>query len=256
MEEQCYRNDGFIRYLVYYRTGPRPSCVENAANHRKYLTMFQTATPATSRARSKTRMTAFSFILLSTFIVVGCSSEVRYEPGPIAPDKPVQTKLDKAPVFLKEGKTIRAVARFQLNAKVLGTERYRFSRASKLSPIDLALGWGPMSDQSVVDKMKITQHGRFFYWSSRSQYPVPRRAIIESSSNMHMIPANDEVRKQLLSLRKGELVEIKGFLVNVTGQDGFYWKSSTSRKDTGDGACELVYVQEIQTPASLLAIEV
>ena len=35
-------------------------------------------------------------------------------------------------------------------ARVLGTERYRFDRASELSLVDLALGWGPMSDTRAL----------------------------------------------------------------------------------------------------------
>lgn len=62
---------------------------------------------------------------------------------------------------------------------------------------------------------------------------------------MHMIPANDAIEHQLKLIRAGNMVHLKGFLVEVTGKDGFRWKSSLSRTDTGGGACELVRVESL-----------
>jgi hypothetical protein len=62
---------------------------------------------------------------------------------------------------------------------------------------------------------------------------------------MHMIPANDDIERRLKSVRAGNLVRIRGYLVEVTGKDGFRWKSSLSRSDTGAGACELVWVESL-----------
>ncbi len=66
------------------------------------------------------------------------------------------------------------------------------------------------------------------------------------SANMHMIPANSEVRDKLASVRKGHLIMLKGKLVNVTANDGWHWNTSTTRADTGAGACELVWVDQIE----------
>lgn len=65
------------------------------------------------------------------------------------------------------------------------------------------------------------------------------------TANMHMIPANDEIARQLKSIRAGNMVHLKGFLVEVTGKDGFRWKSSLTRTDTGGGACELILVESL-----------
>ncbi len=181
------------------------------------------------------------FIVLSA---VGCTLEVRYPPGEIAPTDPVQEKLTSAQVHRVGKYAIRPVARFEVEARVLSTERYRFDRGAALSPIDLALGWGPMSDQTVLDQIHISQGGRFYRWRVKN-YPIPRRQIIEHSANMHMIPANDEVRKDLLAVRAGEIVQFEGYLVVASSQDGSIWNTSTTRKDSGAGACELVWVESI-----------
>jgi hypothetical protein len=125
---------------------------------------------------------------------------------------------------------------------VLGVERYRFDRAAQLSPVDFALGWGPMSDSRVLDAITIQQRDRWYFWSA-SQLPVAEGEITTHSGNMHMIPANAAVERRLLSVRAGQLVELRGQLVRADGPDGWHWVSSLSRADTGDGSCEVVWVE-------------
>jgi len=147
-------------------------------------------------------------------------------------------------VFTVDPFTVRPLARFQLQARLLSRERYRRGREADLSPIDFALGWGPMSDQTILDEISISQGARFYFWKTKT-FPISRREISRYSSNMHMIPANDEVRETLLSARVGELVYLDGYLVVATKEDGWRWKSSMTRNDTGNGACELVWVERI-----------
>jgi len=177
-------------------------------------------------------------------VSAGCNSGVTFSPGIVAPQPPRQTALDNTPVFVRDDYLLKAVARFEIDARVLGRERYRLGRGADLSPIDLALGWGPMSDQSVIDQVSITQSRRFYWWKVK-QYPIPRRSIIEHSSNMHMIPADAEVRRTILSVRKGELITLSGYLVNVSHENGFTWRTSRTRTDTGNGACEIVFVERV-----------
>ena len=40
------------------------------------------------------------------------------------------------------------------------------------------------------------------------------------------------------------------YLVDVDHGSGWHWRSSMSRNDTGDGACELVYVESMSVEAS------
>jgi hypothetical protein len=77
------------------------------------------------------------------------------------------------------------------------------------------------------------------------EFPIPRRDIEIHSANMHMIPATAEVERQLLRVRPGQVVALMGYLVEVRGRDGFRWRSSLTREDTGNGACELVWVEKL-----------
>ena len=46
--------------------------------------------------------------------------------------------------------------------------------------------------------------------------------------------------------RPGERIALAGQLVRVDGDNGFNWTSSLSREDTGAGACELVWVEQLK----------
>jgi hypothetical protein len=169
---------------------------------------------------------------------------VAVAPGVLAPDLPVQVDQSSADVLFK-GYTLRPLKKFTVEARVLGAERYRMGREADLSPIDLALGWGQMSDSAVLEKITISQSNRFYYWRVE-EFPIPRRDIVSSSANMHMIPANAALASRLQSARVGQVVRIDGWLVDASASDGWRWRSSLSRDDSGAGACELIFVQDFQ----------
>ena len=181
-------------------------------------------------------------VLLGIREIYQRSNEVTLGPGVMAPDAPVQRDI-AAPQSHQVGEfTITEVAHFEIRAKVLGRENYYLGKESALSPLDLALGWGRMSDESIIEQFSIRQNNRFYFWRVDA-YPIPRREIETSSANMHLIPANDVVKAAMDRVRKGDIVALSGSLVNVTGDDGWYWRSSLSRSDTGSGACELIWVE-------------
>ena len=167
------------------------------------------------------------------------------EPAVIVPAAPVQSRISNPQKFSYKGYQITPLAAFEIEARVLSTKRYYSGRQADLSPIDLALGWGPMSDESILKDIDVRQSNRFYFWKVK-QFPIPRREIQNNSANMHIIPADKHVKERLKEIRKGHLVRFIGFLVRVDSQDNWHWKSSLTRKDTGNGACELIWVEELE----------
>ncbi|HEX4846434.1 MAG TPA: hypothetical protein VFV26_09465, partial [Geothrix sp.] len=141
--------------------------------------------------------------------------------------------------------TLTPLAVFEIQARVLGAERYRFDRAAELSPVDLALGWGPMSDSRVLDAFRIDQRDRWYFWRA-TQMPIQEGEVIRHSANMHMIPASEAIGRRLKAARVGQVVRLKGKLVRADGRDGWHWASSLTRADTGDGSCEVIWVESVQ----------
>ncbi len=169
---------------------------------------------------------------------------VRHEPGVLVKDEPIQ-RPTSARGWEKGGYRFTPLAEFEAKAVILHLKRYSNGRESDLSPIDLALGWGPMSEQSVIDRLEISQSGRWYEYKA-SVLPLPQKVIAGSSSNMHMIPADDEVNDALDEFHRGDIVSLSGYLVEITAEDGWRWKSSLSRTDEGNGACEVVWVKRVK----------
>ncbi|MES2554473.1 MAG: hypothetical protein V4588_12525 [Pseudomonadota bacterium] len=169
---------------------------------------------------------------------------VVHSPGITAPDAPAQNTIHSANSFTHNGYQLTPLADFAIEARVLSVKRYSLGREADLSPVDLALGWGPMSDQAVLEKIDISQGNRFYFWHV-DEFFIPREEIETHSANMHMIPADREVEKSLNSIRQGQIVSLRGYLVEARASDGWMWRSSLSRTDTGNGACEVVLVKSI-----------
>jgi hypothetical protein len=128
----------------------------------------------------------------------------------------------------------------------LRTESYWLDHGSAISPLDLAVGWGPMSDQTVLDQMSISQGQRWYTWRPEHQrLPLSKDDIVSHSANIHTIPSTPEIKKQLRGLREGDIAELDGSLVEVRLADGGKWISSLSRTDIGGGACELMWVRAV-----------
>jgi len=168
-----------------------------------------------------------------------------HAPGMLATDVPTQIDLHDGTTLRRDDVTLVTRARFELTARVLSREDYRFDAGAALAPIDLALGWGRMSDSQVLSQIEIGQGNRFYHWHV-DHFPIPRREIEQSSANMHMIPADDTARRELERVRAGEVIHLQGFLVDASRANGWRWRTSMSRDDTGDGACELVYVESVE----------
>jgi hypothetical protein len=163
----------------------------------------------------------------------------------LIPSDPDQTSTtDVAPINTGNF-TLKSLAHLALDARILHRKVYRYDPQSSLAPIDLALGWGPMSDQRVLDQITISQSMRFYWFEYKQPPPISKEEIIAHSTNMHIIPSSPAIASRCKSLRTGALVHLDGELVEATAPRFSTWRSSLSRTDTGNGACELIWLKEI-----------
>jgi len=163
-------------------------------------------------------------------------------------EEPYQEETDEEPFEIETRKgtvTLAPLADFEVSAVVAGAERYRLDGGAFLSPVDLALTWGELPEEPYKSQVSYDQSARFYYWRVPTR-ELDLRYIQQHSSNMHMIPGSPNVRRALLAVDPGDEVRVSGLLVYASMADGYNWKSSLSRTDSGPGACELVWVEELQ----------
>ncbi len=181
-------------------------------------------------------MTTFRWVLLAAALAGGywwlSPSYGNREPGPSGD-------------YQFAGYQINSLAPFKITGRVLATETYRFDREAELAPLDVALGWGAMADPARIGQLQISQRNRWYYWKT-AQLPLPRRELESSMANIHIVPANQAIESQVLALEPGTLVELQGELIEAVGDDGWRWRSSLTRTDTGDGSCELLLLRSLR----------
>jgi hypothetical protein len=171
---------------------------------------------------------------------------VQQPDGIMAPDEPLQTQPeDSSPV--RHGRWLLTPrAEYDITARILSREDYRFDTLADLIPEDLALGWGPMSDNRILAHFKISQEVRFYTWQPLGPLPVPRETVISHSANTHVIPADEHIGSQLRELRVGDVVHLTGPLVDGQRDDGAAIRTSLTRLDSGPGACEIMLVESVE----------
>jgi hypothetical protein len=168
-----------------------------------------------------------------------------YPAGVLIEAEPLQiAETGIAPIEC-HGFNLKPLARFTLEARVLHRKVYRYDQQAAFAPVDVALGWGPMSDQSVLDRLSISQSMRFYWFEYHLPPPIAPDQIVSHSTNVHLIPATEQIASLCKSLRTGSLVHLGGELVEATGPGIGTWRISLSRTDTGNGACELMWVKEV-----------
>ena len=140
---------------------------------------------------------------------------------------------------------VEPLAQYDVTARVLSTRSYSQKRESDVSPIDFALGWGPMADRGLLENLNVSQRDRWYFVRWRNA-PVKAEEVIANSANTHLLPANPEVAAQLKAVQPGDIVRLQGYLVEVSAEDGWTWTSSTTRTDTGDGSCEVLWVESVE----------
>jgi hypothetical protein len=187
-------------------------------------------------------------VLFAAYIAWGAWNWFKDRPahpgdGVLAPEEPQQGMTGA--VAERSGRWLLTPrASYRITARILGIERYRFDSLASLVPEDLALGWGPMSDNRFLSGLSIEQSNRFYYWRFTGIPTAPPAVIVSHSANTHIIPANKLVAAQLARLRRGQVVQLTGDLVDGARDDGAWIKTSLVRTDSGAGACEVMLVRD------------
>ncbi|MCK5177696.1 MAG: hypothetical protein KAQ92_08270 [Candidatus Aenigmarchaeota archaeon] len=136
-------------------------------------------------------------------------------------------------------------AQYRIYAMVMSKHRYRLGWEGKIAPYDLALAWDKLMLPEYQKGIRYSQGNRWYHYRYDAGYPLPKSYISSHSSNHHIIPGNDNLKKALGKIRVKEKVYLEGYLVHIKGKvkgREVWWNSSLTRKDSGNHACEILYL--------------
>lgn len=140
--------------------------------------------------------------------------------------------------------SVKVLKPFEGEFRILGYKFYQHDEQAKFSPVDLAVSSGIFADPRIAADISISQYNRYLKWSI-PYLPIPAKQAMELVSNIHIIPGSPEIAEQIKHIQRGDLVHLQGELVEIKDKD-LVWRSSLSRDDVGDGACEVFRVHRIQ----------
>ena len=177
-----------------------------------------------------------------------------------AAGEPEQVPVADAPAIEFEARhhRVRLVPRasYRITGYAAETSRKLLDQWDFVMPLDVALVWGPVADPVVLQHMKFHLSERYVsYWYDGATPAGVVAKLASHVANHHLIPADEEVAKALDRIRVGDLVALRGRLVDVEVRDAgdrqvFRSRTSLTRDDVGSGACEILWVEsaEVERP--------
>jgi hypothetical protein len=138
-------------------------------------------------------------------------------------------------------------AGYRISARILQITKYDDWQA-EFSPVDMALGWGLMSDPEVDRWVDVQQADRWYFYRKAKDAPFSLEEVRNSSANVHIIPADDSVAAVVEGLTPNDMVLMEGKLVDVEIDrfgELFEFNTSLTRLDSDEDSCEIFYVERV-----------
>lgn len=174
--------------------------------------------------------------------------------------EPLQTPTERAPFFVDAGGEryhIKPLFDYVLHGMVVSyhhsddfTDLAHERWADYLNPKDICVIWGDNVVSGIYDKMQFKNGSWTCYYKTddRATWSQFRH---DKLSNNHLLTDNAAISQALRGAKTGDQIYLKGVLASykntrLNSERG----SSISRTDTGNGACETIYLDEFQVVKS------
>jgi hypothetical protein len=176
------------------------------------------------------------------------------DPVPELQNEPVQTATARQPFQVEfNGVNYNVTPEFAYDITGMivsyrhhdGNSRMHSRANDHLNMLDVCVIWG---DNPANDRLhKISFWNGIFTCNVKTRDQQAWDAFdMNQLSNNHLISDDDFIRRQVRKIRVGDQIRIKGYLSSYTNNSGSTRGTSTTRTDTGNGACETIYVEQFK----------
>ncbi|MDR3351618.1 MAG: hypothetical protein LBO00_01090 [Zoogloeaceae bacterium] len=194
------------------------------------------------------------FLSLAALVFGFCKGDVLPSPSELLPQlktDPLQTPTFRAPfdVSVKQiTYRIKPLYHYELYGLVVSKheadsfiDQVHKSWGDHLNAADLCVIWGKNALSGAYEQIEFSSGQWTCYAQTKSQEAWESFSEHHISNN-HMISERHELLQTLRRARVGDQVHFKGYLAEYS-HDNFLRGSSTVRTDSGNGACETVYME-------------
>ena len=176
---------------------------------------------------------------------------------------PLQKKVaGEAPIQFRRGDfnlTLKPLYRYKISGLIVSVNDYAIAglRYQDFYELDLCMIWG----NNVRSGAYRSRHVDFEHHGNTCYARWSRGARINGTqlSNTHVYATDQDILDELNRLRAGDQVQLDGYLVEVAAvpvrvspghnPGTTRLRSSTTRTDKGNGACEIMYAENLQVLA-------
>lgn len=109
---------------------------------------------------------------------------------------------------------------------------------------DICVLWGSNTRNNDYQRMNFSSGDFICYY----QYPYGVSFQSDEISNNHLLSDNEKIREAIRQTHIGDQIHLRGMLINYSWKShpGWMRRTSTTRQDTGNGACEVVFVSDFE----------
>jgi hypothetical protein len=148
------------------------------------------------------------------------------------------------------GYEVRPVASYELHGLVVSHNDIHgiadiYHDEDSVDTKDLCVIWGPNLERDDYLRVSFENTPTWCHWSWRSD---DVRFSAQAIANNHLVTDDDALRAALEGVHVGDQVRFAGLLADYRDlRHPEYWRpTSTKRTDSGGGACEVVFFDELE----------
>ena len=157
--------------------------------------------------------------------------------GVLVSAEPVYGGLDFPKSWLKIGSFQQwPEGSIDITARILARHDYPREGFGQLVKTDLVLGWGPMSDNRVIDHVAIHQNSRGMELVPDATGAIKEKAAYDSTALVAVYSDFNEFSAALDALRVGDVIRLYGWQQKLKDANGAVWNGGTGNEPVGQRA--------------------
>ncbi|MFT0213683.1 hypothetical protein VQ643_13930 [Pseudomonas sp. F1_0610] len=204
------------------------------------------------RTKHRLRLIASSIILVALLLSLFIPRPMPNTPTARMKQEPIQLPTGATQFIAQTQRTnyyVKPLYQYELNGLVVSMskprEHYMADIDNDFKAVDLCVVFGDNLINNLYRSLTF-RNGDFTCFISTDDYSIWRQFNMEHISNNHLITNDPAMVKRLRNIKIGDQVTIKGYLAEYGFENGRLIRgSSTVRNDTGNGACETIFVQHL-----------
>ena len=112
-----------------------------------------------------------------------------------------------------------------------------------LNMLDVCVVWGDNTTEAQLQELQFWNG--IFTCNVKTRNQVAWDSFdMNQLSNNHLISDDSRIRDEVKSIKVGDQIRVRGFLAGYSSAGVGRRGTSTTRTDTGNGACETIYVEK------------